>query len=69
MARFKDVEWSVEADRSNRVSWDQVQASILMDIRDELKQLNRIFSCPNFLAMPRDLRAIRLNTTKRKAKT
>jgi len=37
-----------------------------MDIRDELKQLNRLLRCPNFLAIPYTLNKIERNTRKPK---
>ena len=40
----------------------------LQDIRDELKALNAVLYCPNFVAIPRELSKIRLNTTKKRAK-
>lgn len=30
-----------------------------MDIRDELKQLNHVFACPNFQSMPHEIRKLR----------
>ncbi len=46
---------------------------VMMDIRDELKelnlgmrQLNDLLSCPNFLTIPRTLRGIQRNTSKKR---
>ena len=63
--RFKDRNWCLKTD-SNGVmaSWDQVHTAILMDIRDELKVLNQVFRCSNFLEIPHILRTIRRNTAK-----
>ena len=67
--RFKDVDWKLPEDpQGGIVPWDAVIAAILMDIRDELKQLNGTFDCPNFLAVPRVLRQIVANTAKPKRK-
>lgn len=46
-------------------SWDTVKAALLMDIRDELQQMNRLLGCPRFLGIPRVLDAIRMNTRRR----
>lgn len=43
-------------------SFDSAQLAVLMDIRDELQTLNRVFQCSAFLEIPRVLRAIRRNT-------
>ena len=59
--RFKNREWDLRTDGEN-LSWDRVPMAILMDIRDELKVLNRVLACPNFLEIPRTLRTIRTNT-------
>jgi hypothetical protein len=68
MARHKDANWSVP---DNPYCWEQAMVAVLMDIRDELKALNRtlnVLRCPNFLAIPRTLEQIRANTSKPKAK-
>lgn len=41
MARHKDGQWDLP---DSIQTWDQAQAAILMDIRDELKQLNSTLS-------------------------
>ena len=60
--RYKDENWSLVG----TPSLDSAQVAVLMDIRDELKALNRLLSCPRFVAIPEELRIIRLNTTKRR---
>lgn len=62
MARKKDVYWNLPENNS----WEAVEVAILMDLRDELKQLNRLLSCSNFVAIPSILRGIRKNTTKKR---
>jgi len=37
-------------------------------VRDELRKLNQIFSCTNFLAMPQDIRKIRNRLTRKRRK-
>jgi hypothetical protein len=64
MARCKDFDWNL----SDTPSWDRTHAAILMDIRDELKSLNALLHCHNFVAIPHTLKRISQNTTKRKRK-
>jgi hypothetical protein len=52
-------------------TWDVTGSSVsecslvvLQDIRDELKRLNAVLHCTNFLAIPRKLESIRRNTAK-----
>lgn len=74
MARHKNFDWSLhdegtpnnQGGRSYEIS--TIQLSLLMDIRDELKQLNALLSCRNFTNIPKTLRAIQRNTMKAKAK-
>ena len=73
MGRHKDVEWnlpdgSCKSDGSRTHMWESITAALLMDLRDELKRLNHLLSCPNFVAIPATLRTIARNTTKRKRK-
>jgi hypothetical protein len=68
MARFKDYDWDLDASDGSGTSartWLDAQIAVLMDIRDELKQLNRVFACPNATAIPGLLRTIARNTKKR----
>ncbi len=64
----RNTAWSVWKDDSNTYDADQVQRAILLDIREELRTLNRVFACPNFLQIPRVLRSIRRNTYKPRPK-
>lgn len=53
------------------VTWEQASLAVLMDIRGELQNLNRLLHCANFLGIPHKLDQIRRNTAKprkRKAK-
>ena len=73
---FPDRDWDL-VDASGRIaSWDHVAIAVLMDIRRELKTLNGIIGCQNFIAIPNILREIRnhadrvrLNTTKRRKRS
>lgn len=63
MARYKDVVWALPEEGPSLL---YAQLGVLMDIRDELQALNRIFHCHNFLAVPAKLDAIVKNTKKKK---
>ena len=66
MARHKDGNWNLG---EKLMTWEEVQVSLLMDLRDELRDLNvklSVLQCPNFLAIPRHLDLIRRQTKKRK---
>jgi hypothetical protein len=64
MARKGHIDWSLPENNS----WEVIHAALLMDLRDELKKLNALLGCENFIAVPRILRSIRANTTKPKPK-
>ena len=70
MARRKDVDWFLP-DVGTGISLDHAKLAVLMDLRDELKRLNGLLHCSNFIDIPRVLSQIRKNTTKsrRKAKS
>lgn len=58
MARHENENWNLPDD----VSWNVVQAALLMDIRDELQKLNAVFACPNFIGIPTRLTSIHVDT-------
>lgn len=71
MARHKDYKWDLPEGRpistgGNNHSWESIHAALLMDLRDELKRLNSLLHCVNFMEMPGYLRQIATNTTKKK---
>jgi len=67
--RFKNVSWNLPVDgRGAIATWDAVKLAVLMDIRDELQKLNRVFNCGNFLNVPNVLREISRNTAKPRRK-
>lgn len=74
--KHKDVEWTLPVTSSGAlVDWMAVQNAILMDLRDnqvaiitELRTLNALFRCHNFLSIPGKIDRIARNTTKRKYK-
>ncbi|MFA5936556.1 MAG: hypothetical protein WC822_01615 [Candidatus Paceibacterota bacterium] len=53
--RCKDFNWTVDAP----YHYGHARLAVLMDIRDELKKLNSVFECVNFLKIPKMLRDIR----------
>jgi hypothetical protein len=63
MPDLRDLHWNLP---SKPETWEQVTVALLMDIRRELKQLNRVLACPNFTEIPKVLAQIRRNTTKNK---
>lgn len=67
MFRHKNIEWILP----EKPTYEQAQLGVLMDIRDELKEINnslRVLRCPSFIAVPRILRRISANTYKPKRK-
>lgn len=52
MARHKDANWNLS---EPALTWEQAQIAVLMDIRDELKSINRLLNC---YRIPRALDAI-----------
>lgn len=64
--RHKGISWILHPNSSGNITLEQVNVAVLMDIRDELKELNRLLHCSNFVAIPTILRTIRRNTTKRR---
>ena len=45
---------------------DTLQLAMLLAIRDELRRLNAVLQCPNFIAVPSKLDKIERNTRKRR---
>lgn len=64
-SREKDTNWALSPTSSGKFSFDSAHLAVLMDLRDELKQLNRVFACYNFTQIPAVLRAIKRNTAPR----
>ena len=63
MARHKDNQWNC----GENATWDGAKLAVLMDIRDELKRLNGLLNCQNFIGIPKKPDAIRKNTAKPRA--
>lgn len=66
--RRKDVSWNISCSADGSLSFEGAQLAVLMDIRDELKKLNGVIGCHNFIAVPQILRGIRKNTAKPRRK-
>lgn len=64
--RKNNLHWNVADGDGNTYDSmkDGVTVALLMDIRDELQTLNRVFACQNFQNVPRELRAIHRELTK-----
>lgn len=56
-----NVDWDLTG---QNLTWEMAQIAVLMDIRAELRRLNAIFHCQNFLEVPTILRDIRKQTKK-----
>lgn len=66
--RQKNGNWLVRPGSDGKFTWSQVQAAVLMDIRDELQRLNELLHCSNAIAIPRILKRIATNTAKPRKK-
>lgn len=68
--RKKDANWYCASEDGYALETTRSGAhlAVLMDIRDELKKLNQVFECRNFLRIPRVLDRISANTSKPKKK-
>lgn len=65
MARHKGIEWNLP---DGSLSYDAASLAVQMDIRDELRRLNDLLHCVNFVGIPFKLDKIVQNTTKPKRK-
>lgn len=63
MARHKDTNWNLSEGTKTSTGtthrWESIHTALLMDIRDELKELNSLLHCHNFTGIPTTLRSIR----------
>ena len=69
--RHKDVNWTIDTLPTGRVAHADAVLAVQMDIRDEVKQitrelrrLNDVIQCSNFISIPHVLSGIRRNTAK-----
>lgn len=68
--RKKNLNWFIANEAGQTYSSvqhgrDGAAVAVLMDIRDELKQLNSLLGCSNFVSLPNVLRQVRDNTKPR----
>lgn len=74
MPRLKNEQWDLSelpgrsAGGGRTYSNSTIQLALLMDIRDELQQLNRLLGCDNFQAIPDILRGIRRKLPQKRRK-
>ena len=61
-----DISYTKNPDGGSTWGIEQIQAVLLADIRRELRTLNRLLGCVNFVKIPHTLKAIEKNTKKRK---
>lgn len=67
MPRFKDQNYNFHPSNTGGMqTWEQAQAALLMDLRDELKAMNAILHCANFLQIPHTLNSILREQKKRR---
>lgn len=66
MPRFKDAHWDLTSEPDGKLTLERIRAALLMDLRDELKRINRTLSCRNFQSIPSLLRRIASNTAKKR---
>lgn len=67
--RRKDVSWTIKRNPDGSVSEMDAHLAVMMDLRDELKNihtelrmLNSIIGCSNFIAVPSILRQVAKHT-------
>lgn len=62
-------DWTHWRDEDQAFTRDRVACILLQEVRDELKRLNALLHCSNFLRVPHHLREIAADTTaKRQAR-
>ena len=67
--RLKNIVWNIHPESDGVYPFEGAQLAILMDIRDELQQLNRLLQCSNFIDIPLRLDEIVINTRPKRRKT
>jgi hypothetical protein len=64
----ENTAWTLWQNDDGTYPIEQAKLAVLMDIRGELRKLNALLHCSNFTGIPRELLAIKRNTTKRRKK-
>lgn len=63
--RYRNMNWQLEPINSDHTtSLANIQAALLMDLRDRMDQLLALLGCSQTQSIPRELRKIRENTTR-----
>ena len=63
--KLRSSDWGIWINEQGRYDHDAVTRSILLDIREELRDLNHLLRCENFTTIPKNLRAIATNTRRK----
>lgn len=64
--RRKNTNWNTtDEDGAPWHRHNGTHLAVLMDLRDELQQLNRLLNCTNFIAFPSTLQEIAANTRRK----
>lgn len=63
---FADWDVTLWKNDDGTATHETLMVAALYGIRDELRRLNHVLQCPNFLAVPSKLDRIEKNTRKRK---
>jgi hypothetical protein len=61
---FVGNDWDLAEPNGSIGTWEKAGIAVLMDIRDEMRRMNSVLHCQNFLCVPQTLRDIKRNTTK-----
>jgi len=56
--------WTPLDETGNAPTWERIEIAVLLDLRDELRKLNALLACPNFIVIPQKLARIARNTAK-----
>ena len=63
IAELASESWNLRYNESDNgvthLTIDRIQCTLLWQIREELRTLNRLLGCTNFTSLPREIRAIK----------
>lgn len=68
MSDGRNIDWNIRKNFDGSFPPHQAQLGVLVDIREELRKLNRLLSCPSFINIPGKLDAIRRKLPAQKPK-
>lgn len=66
-SRSANVEWDLASDQGlhlDSLMYQHIQCQLLMDIRQDLRDVKNVVGCHNFIDVPNILRGVRRNTAK-----